>query len=81
MLAERGWLTREPDPDDRRAVRLVLTPKGHAAAARLAGARRAKLAALLEGVPPAERDAVIDALGTLSRSLDHDRSQEARNAP
>ena len=29
-LEERGYLARHPDPDDRRALRLVLTAKGHA---------------------------------------------------
>jgi DNA-binding MarR family transcriptional regulator len=27
-LQERGWVTREPDPGDRRAVRVALTPAG-----------------------------------------------------
>src|SRR5579875_2328770 len=27
-LQERGWVSREPDPDDRRAVRVALTPAG-----------------------------------------------------
>lgn len=27
-LQERGWVTRGPDPDDRRAVRVELTPAG-----------------------------------------------------
>jgi DNA-binding MarR family transcriptional regulator len=27
-LQERGWATRESDPDDRRAVRVALTPAG-----------------------------------------------------
>lgn len=29
-LVEHGYLTRAPDPDDRRARRLVLTDRGHA---------------------------------------------------
>lgn len=28
-LAAAGWLTRAPDPDDRRRVQLLLTPSGH----------------------------------------------------
>jgi len=37
-LAGRGWVTRHPEPDDRRRVRLALTPSGEAALA--AGRRR-----------------------------------------
>ena len=75
-LEERGWLEREPNADDRRAVRLVLTDKGRRAATRLAGARRAKLAGLLDAVPEDERDAVIGALATLARSLDNQQHKE-----
>ena len=34
-LAERGLLTREPDPEDRRAVRVELTREGKAVAERI----------------------------------------------
>jgi MarR family transcriptional regulator, negative regulator of the multidrug operon emrRAB len=46
-LAARGLLDREPDPDDRRAVRLHLTADGRRAAARLVAARQEALGALL----------------------------------
>src|SRR3974390_560418 len=34
-LAEEGLVERRPDPDDRRVVRVVVTPKGHARLAEL----------------------------------------------
>jgi MarR family transcriptional regulator, transcriptional regulator for hemolysin len=34
-LAEEGHVERRPDPDDRRVVRVVVTPKGHARLAEL----------------------------------------------
>jgi DNA-binding MarR family transcriptional regulator len=68
-LEERGWLRRERHPQDQRAVRLVLTGEGRAAADRLAGARRARLATLLDGVPESERDNVLRALDVLTDSL------------
>jgi DNA-binding MarR family transcriptional regulator len=74
-LEERGWLRREPHSQDQRAVRLVLTGEGRMAAERLAGARRARLATLLDGVPEAERDNVLRALEVLTDSLTTARRQ------
>jgi DNA-binding MarR family transcriptional regulator len=68
-LEERAWLRRERHPQDQRAVHLVLTEGGRAAADRLAGARRARLATLLDGVPDAERDNVLRAFEVLTDSL------------
>jgi DNA-binding MarR family transcriptional regulator len=46
-LAARGLVDREPDPGDRRAVRLHLTPDGRRLARGLLGRRQAVLSALL----------------------------------
>jgi MarR family transcriptional repressor of emrRAB len=46
-LASRGLVAREPDPADRRAVRLHLTADGRRAARRVLAARKQTLAALL----------------------------------
>lgn len=75
-LEERTWLHRERHPQDQRAFQLVLTDRGRAAADRLAGARRARLATLLDGVPAAERDNVLRALELLTDSLSRRPSQE-----
>ena len=69
MLIERGWLRREPHPHDQRAVQLVLTDAGRGAATRLGGARRARMATLLDAIPVDEREAVLHALDILARSL------------
>ena len=79
-LEARGWLRRERHPQDQRAVQLVLTARGRAAADRLAGARRARLATLLDGVPAAERDNVLRALEVLTDSLSKSRSEERTKA-
>jgi DNA-binding MarR family transcriptional regulator len=68
-LSERGWLTRQRHPHDQRAVQLVLTDTGRGAADRLAGARRARMATLLDAIPAEERDAVLHVLDVLTRSL------------
>jgi DNA-binding MarR family transcriptional regulator len=70
-LIGRDWLRRERHPQDQRAVQLVLTDAGKQSAARLAGARRARMATLLDAVPVDERDAVLHALDILARSLGH----------
>ena len=64
-LADAGLLVRRPDPKDRRAVKLALTPAGR----RRARAMRAELVEaareLLEPLPVEHREAVRAALGEL----------------
>jgi DNA-binding MarR family transcriptional regulator len=79
-LSERGWLERARHPQDQRAVQLVLTERGGRAAERLAGARRARLATLLDGVPEDERDNVLRALELLTDSLTRTRPRERADA-
>ena len=79
-LAGCGRLRRERHPHDRRAVLLVLTEQGRAAADRLAGARRARMATLVAGVPDDEREAVLRALDLLVASLTKSRAKETAGA-
>jgi DNA-binding MarR family transcriptional regulator len=64
-MADAGLLVRRPDPRDRRAVKLALTPSGR----RRARAMRAELLEaareLLEPLPTEHREAVRAALGEL----------------
>ena len=53
-LAERGLVERQPHPDDRRAVRIVLTAAGVALAVRAGEAAQTMEAPLLEVLTPAE---------------------------
>lgn len=71
-LSERGWLTRERHPQDQRAVHLVLTGAGRQAGARLAGARRARMATLLDAVPVDEQETILHALDVLTRAIADD---------
>lgn len=77
-LTERGWLERRAHPHDQRAVQLVLTDEGRRAADRLAGARRARMATLLDAVPAEERVAVLHALDVLTSSLTAPSTQKER---
>lgn len=54
-LVDQGLLTRTPDPDDRRAVQLALTPKGVAARAEAARRARQLNARVTRGFSPAEQ--------------------------
>lgn len=54
-LVDQGLLTRTPDPDDRRAVLLALTPAGVAARAEAARRARQLNARVTRGYSPAEQ--------------------------
>ncbi|MBD3783688.1 MAG: winged helix-turn-helix transcriptional regulator [Micrococcales bacterium] len=76
-LVERGYLERTPDPEDRRAQLVSLTPTGREV---LAGERRRReelVGIALEGWPEDDRRTLADLLGRLQTSLarvatDHD---------
>ena len=64
-LEAEGWVTREPDPADARAVLVTITPAG-AAALRQARERRADVVAPhVAALSIAERDTLADAVAIL----------------
>jgi len=65
QVERRGWVDRDPAPGDGRARLLSLTESGRRVADDIAKARQAKFAALVEAIPPDERDAVLRALDVL----------------
>ena len=69
-LASRGWVERRVVADDRRGVRLEVTPQGHAALRRARAAVSEAMAAILVDVPCDERDGVRRALVVLARAFD-----------
>lgn len=70
QLVTRGWAERCPAPGDGRGVLVRLTPQGQAAAEQLAEARQARFATALDRIPPAQRDAVVQALALLTEAVD-----------
>lgn len=54
-LAAKGLVRREPDPSDRRAVRLQLTVTGEGVVAELAEARSAEMAEFFAPLSPTDR--------------------------
>jgi DNA-binding MarR family transcriptional regulator len=68
-LQARGVLARERDPDNRRIVRLSLTPAGHRLHQNLAQAMHAHQQTLLATMTPAERAALTTGLAALVRAL------------
>ena len=56
-LAAAGWVSREHNPDNRRQVEVVLTRKGHRLVATAVQARGRALEAVLQRMPPVQREA------------------------
>jgi DNA-binding MarR family transcriptional regulator len=69
-LEERGLVARTRDPDDRRAVRVVLTHAGEELLGATRRARAALLAERLERLDDADRETLRAALPALDRLLD-----------
>ncbi|MGZ4277577.1 MAG: MarR family winged helix-turn-helix transcriptional regulator, partial [Solirubrobacteraceae bacterium] len=66
-LVGQGLVTRDPDPDDARAVRVSLTDPGREALARRSTRRAAAMEARLEHLSAAERQTLAAALPVLER--------------
>lgn len=64
-----GWLTRAPDARDARQSVLRLTEPGHAAFAPLQQKSRDEAAALLAPLAPAQREQLVQAMGTVQALL------------
>ncbi|MBJ2159267.1 bifunctional helix-turn-helix transcriptional regulator/GNAT family N-acetyltransferase [Variovorax sp. IB41] len=65
-----GWLTRAPHARDARQSVLRLTEAGHAAFAPLQQKSRDEAAALLSPLAPAQRNQLVQAMGTMQSLLD-----------
>jgi DNA-binding MarR family transcriptional regulator len=68
-LVQQGLVQREPDPNDRRIVRVRLTAAGRRAHAALVRGVRRRLSAALEKLSPEQRAQVAAALAMLRDAL------------
>ena len=71
-LRKDGMLTREPDPDDRRSVKVKLTHKGLLQASRLQETLDGQAEAIMAKVPPDERKVLLASLERLAGVLDNE---------
>ena len=65
-LADRGWVTRSTDPDDRRSNRLRLTTTGRRLAARALHVQREVVDRIMGALDPAEREVLRQHLTRLA---------------
>jgi DNA-binding MarR family transcriptional regulator len=75
-LEEEGFVRRQSDPADGRAVVVALTPSGRAELERMTVARAELLARRLEALTPDERAALAAALPALDRLTDEGSGAE-----
>ena len=80
-LEARGLLLRERDPDNRRIVRLSITPAGHRMHVDLAAGMHARQECVLAAMTPAERAALGTGLAGLLRALHEAWHDQVRDHP
>ncbi|MHB8647355.1 MAG: MarR family winged helix-turn-helix transcriptional regulator [Thermomicrobiales bacterium] len=73
-LAERGLVTRHPDPADRRQVRIVMTDEGHAVLGRHQAIMHARLRALIGHLNGSQKKRLLAAIEDMAMMLDADAS-------
>jgi DNA-binding MarR family transcriptional regulator len=76
-LTERGLVGRHPDPIDRRQVRIVMTPEGHAVLARYQAIMHERLRTLLTHLNASQKTRLLVAMNDMAAMLDAD----AQGAP
>jgi MarR family transcriptional regulator for hemolysin len=68
-LADNGLIERRPDPDDRRAKRLFLTPAARPLLERLTALGEDLMETALTGLTPSDIEALLGRLGTVKENL------------
>lgn len=68
-LVLSGLARREPDPEDRRAVRIALTPQGEGLFRQIEEGMARQYRVVLERIPQEKRDQVLDSLSLLMEAM------------
>lgn len=68
-LVDAGYVTRSPDPDDRRAVRLALTRRGRSRVDRARARTGARIARAAAHLPAGERRRLLELLDEVAAGL------------
>jgi len=69
-LAERGWVTRRQDPDDRRVTLIELTAFGRRSLQRHQVLAEQRVARLLAALPPVKRQDLLSGLTALRKVVE-----------
>ena len=80
-LEETGWIERRPDPSDRRAWRLHLTPKATPVLEKMGGLVEVTTQEALAGLGPEERERLQSNLLTIRANLADRPEAEPETAP
>lgn len=78
QLEEAGFLTRQPDPQDGRAVQLFLTPEGQKLHQRTLEFRCKKFECLLKDLTPQERTTLINLLEKAIQAFENETQGEIK---
>lgn len=65
-LVKRGWVSKTPDPRNRRSIMLTLTPEGEALYLRILARLERRVAAMVRALPPEERIRIAESLERLA---------------
>jgi DNA-binding MarR family transcriptional regulator len=69
-LVEKGLVERQPAPEDRRIVRVVLSTQGQATAERVQQSKRQLLAEAFTGYTESEKTAIVQMLDRLTTTVE-----------
>jgi len=76
QLEKNGLITRQPNPEDGRAVQIFLTPEGECVYRRAHAFHRRKFEKILSGLPPDDRETLVGLLEQAINTAEHDTPDE-----
>lgn len=77
-LVKEGFVVRTSDPDDRRIVRVCLTPKGKGLIRRTDEKKKKNMAKIFENTSDGDRINLLRIMDKIARSIEKDRKGEKK---